>query len=1087
MSEALKAATIDVMDTLTATPRTTSAQRPTLQARARPTHIPLSSQQQRLWVLDRLAGSSAEYNGCNAWRLRGRLDAAALGRALTAVVARHESLRTHFADVDGTPSQVIDPPCPVDLPIEDVRAMGPEARAAAVQAAQRAEVTTPFDLARGPLFRARLLRLADDDHVLLHTCHHIVSDAWSQTLFHQELVERYAAEVEGRARVDAPLTVQYADYALWQREWLDASAVDASLAYWRRQLAGVPERLELPLDRPRPAEATYVAEQVCTIIPAAHLRALDRVGRRSRTTRFMQLLTAFGAVLARHSGQDDFVVGVPITSRPDVRLESLIGFFVNSLVLRMRPSLAQPLEVLLADVRQTTLEAYRHQDVPFERLVDALAPSRTLNASPVFQVLFALQNVPRAASRVPGLTIDPEPSPELRVRFDLEVHACPRGDEIAVTWLYNRALFDRWRIDQMARHFTRMVAALGEDASQCVGDVPLLDAAERRHLLDTWNATDTWLDTTPLAVHVAQQAARTPDAIAVSYEDEALSYAMLQRRVNGLARQLAARGVRVETRVGLCVPRTTDMAVAMLGAIAAGAAYVPLDPSFPDERLRFMVEDADVAIVVTAGDLSSRVPTGVSVLALTDVEADDPPPVDVPAQALLYVLYTSGSTGQPKGVAMPHAPLINLLAWRHATAPAPDRTLQYASLGFDASIHEMLAAWRSGGTVCIVSEAMRRDVMGLRALMAARGIGAAILPVVTAQCLADEWGLADEGEVSDVGALRELTTTGEALVLTPSLRAFGAARVLHNHYGPTETHVVTSHTLTGAADAWPDQPSIGTPIWNTRVYVLDSQLEPVPIGVTGELYLAGVMLARGYLRRPGATAARFVPDPHGASGTRMYRTGDQARWLPDGTLEFLGRNDGQVKIRGFRVELAEIAAALRRDPRVHDAVATVTGSGEQRRLIAYVVPVRDAAEGSADGPALGASLREMLREHLPEYTIPAWIGVVEAWPLTHNGKLDRAALPPPVWTTTAESRPPTRAEEVQLCAVLTEVLGVDRVGLDDNFFALGGDSLAAIHLVSRAHRAGLEISARDVFRCRTVEALAAAIVSRISERPGVRG
>ena len=1048
------------------------APRAALAAHRRPTPLPASYAQQRLWFLDQLEGTSTEYNGALALRLRGEVDVAGLTRAVNAVVARHESLRTHFSEVEGEPVQVVEARREVPVAVEDLRGAGETAVAAAI----RREVSAPFDLSTGPVLRVRLLRVGDAAHVLLCTTHHIASDGWSQGVFNRELGEAYEAAVAGRALRLAPLAVQYADFTLWQRAWLEAGALTEGLAYWTEQLAGVPERLALPTDRPRPPVQTFEAEEYRMTLPASTTSALRRVSQESQATLYMTLLAGFGVVLARHSGQEDIVVGSPVANRQDLHLEGLIGFFVNSLVLRLRVEPTLSFRGLLASVRQTALAAYQHQDVPFERLVEALAPPRSVNTPPVFQVSFAVQNAPREALRLSGLTVEPVAGAPRTVRFDLEVHVWEEGDALEVAWLYNRALFDAWRVAQLAQHYGRVLAAVSASPEQAVGEVALLTAAERAQVLERWQGPAA--EGAPLVLEQLEaQAARTPARVAVECGTESLTYGALNGRANQLARVLRARGAGPERVVGVAVERSVELVVALVGVLKTGAAYLPLDMTLPTARLRRMVAETVPTCVLTTQALAAQVPVPApyvldaaptladlcrqEVRNLTDAERLTP----LRPQHPIYILYTSGSTGVPKGVLNIQQSLVNHLLWMKAVyrINETDRVLQKTPHSFDVSVWELILPLISGGRLVMLPPGQHGDPVCLAETIVAQHVTTVhFVPSMLRAFLDDPVSARPLG-------LRRVLCGGEALpgaLQQRCLQRLGGVQ-LHNLYGPTETTIDVTAWTCGVSDG-AAQPPIGRPIWNTRVYVLDAGLELALVGVTGELYVAGAGVARGYVGQPGATASRFVADPYGGAGTRMYRTGDLGRWRADGTLEFLGRVDQQVKVRGFRIELEEIESTLRGAPGVAEAAVVVReDQPQQRRLVGYVLPIEQATLD-------GQGLRERVSATLPDYMVPAVIVLLQAWPLNANGKLDRNALPTPGTSSSSPSREPNTPQEQLMCRLFADVLRTKDVRVTDNFFGLGGDSIVSIQLVRRARAAGLTIAPRDVFQYQTVEGLAAA-------------
>ncbi|WP_166210640.1 non-ribosomal peptide synthetase [Cognatiluteimonas telluris] len=1035
--------------------------------------------QGRLWLLDQFEGAGAAYNMPGRIHLRGTIDVDALRRALDAIVARHEGLRAGFVHRDGKILQIPAPAAGgLAMPLDDLSGSSTEA----VEAILAKEARSGFDLTRGPLIRARLLRLAADEHVLLLTMHHIVSDGWSLQVFAGELAALYAAFQQGLPSPLAPLPIQYADYAAWQRSEFGSEAGQARLAWWKRQLAGAPAVLELPLDRPRGVRQSFRGAEVPFALDAKRTDALRALAKREGLTLFMVLHAGFSILLSRLSRQEDVVVGTPVANRRQSVLENLIGFFVNTLALRVQVRAGATVGEFLGTLKESTLAAFEHQDTPFDQLVESLNPARTASYNPLFQVMFALQNAPRREAILPGLDMRLEMGGSDTAKFDLTLTLQESDDEGGLEGALNFAsdLFDRETIERWSGHLHRIYDAIVEDPSRRIADLPLLSVAEHAMVVQAFNATRRDYPAGCLSHHLFEaQVLRCPDAIAVEAGDKQLTYAQLERRSNQLARHLRACGVGVDTPVGICVERGLDTAIGVLAILKAGGAYVPIDPDYPPDRVDWMLQDANPRVVLTHARLQPSLPlAGRRVILLDDDAAcvAEQPGEQLPGlpghgpEHLGYIIYTSGSTGRPKGVALPHRALVNLIHWHLEALRPARRVLQFASLSFDASFHELFAAWHDGGCIVIPDEEVRRDSRLLADFILARDIDKVILPVVMLHHLAERYG--DRPE--QFRGLREVLATGEQLKITPAVRQLfaqlGDAR-LHNHYGPSETHVVTAHTLPATPEAWPTYPSIGTPIANCRIYILDACGHPVPVGVVGEVWIGGVGVARGYLNRPELTSERFVADPYAdESGATMYRSGDLGRWHADGSIEYLGRNDHQLKIRGFRVEPGEVESRLLEHPSIREAV--VVGRSEtsgDRRLIAYLTV---GAEVGAD------ALREHVRSALPDYMVPAAFVVLAEMPLTPNGKLDRDALPAPdrAAVQVHAYEPPQGEVEGALVEAWQDLLRLERVGRNDNFFELGGHSLLALQAVSRAADAfGVELGLRDLFDRQTPASLAAFI------------
>ena len=1024
--------------------------------------LPLSFAQERLWFLDRLQPGGASYNVAPALRLRGVLDAAALERALGEVVRRHESLRTVFAQEDGAPVQVVRPFAGFALPVEAL-AGEPAAREAEARRRVADGAARPFDLAEGPLFRAALLRLGEDDHVLLLGMHHIVTDGWSTGVLFGELAALYAAYRDGTEPALAALPVQYADFAAWQREQLRGEVLDRQLAYWRARLAGAPALLELPTDHPRPAVQSQRGAAERAVLPPELLRRLRALGRGEGATLYMVLLAAFQLLLARYAGSDDVVVGSATAGRGRSETEGLIGFFASTLVLRTDLSGDPDFREVLRRVREATLGAWEHQDVPFERLVAELQPERSLSHSPLFQVSFALDESPPPPAGLPGLRAEPVGSGPGGTKFDLSLELGV-GEDGLRAWLgYCADLFEPGTVRRMLAHLRHVLEQVADDPGRRPSGLELLAGEERRTVLHAWGGTDRPEPAGP-CVHERFEAwaARAPGAPALAFAGRTLSYGELDGRANRLARWLRRRGVGPDARVGVCLERGPELVLAALAVLKAGGAYVALDPGQPPARVAAMLADAGAEVLLTQTSVRAVLPLPPHLCVLSvdaewdqaAAERDGPVRGGATPRSLAYVIYTSGSTGQPKGVAVEHAGLGNLCDW-HAAAfgvtPA-DRATQVASPGFDASAWEVWPYLSRGACVEVVPDAVRGDPAALRDWLVRRGVTLAFVPTPLAEpLLALEW--------PGGTALRRLLTGGDRLQARPPA---GLPFVLVNNYGPTECTVVATSGAVGAQGG--RAPSIGAPIHGVRCHVLDGALRPLPAGIAGELYVGGAQVARGYLAQPGMTAARFVPDPFASvPGARLYRTGDRTRWRADGTLEYLGRVDGQVKVRGFRIEPGEVEAVLRRCPGVDDCVVVVRDDAPGgRRLVAYVVG------GAEPGVA-----RAHLRDALPEYMVPAAVVAVDAFPLTPNGKVDRRALPAPAPAPAPGGRVPGTELEARLAGIWRELLGVEAVGVEDNFFDLGGHSLLLVRLQARlAADLGREVPVVDLFQFPTVRALA---------------
>ncbi|WP_033439095.1 non-ribosomal peptide synthetase [Saccharothrix sp. NRRL B-16314] len=1005
--------------------------------------LALSSAQRRLWILEQLRTGGTEYLISTVLRLHGPLDTAALRVALDGLVARHEVLRTRYTVVDGEPTQVVDDPGPVALSEVDLSALGVEAAEARLEAWTTHD-REPVDLARGPVLAATLARLADDEHVLLLTVHHIAFDEWSEQLLWRELDRHYTAAVAGEPVDLAPLPVQYADFAAWQRTATSGAALERQLGYWRGKLAGATP-LELPADRPRPPVRDVAGDQVPFVVPARDARVVTRLAREYGATPFMALLAAYTVLLARSSGRADVTVGTPVANRDRPEVQDLIGMFLNTLVLRVDLSGDPSFREVLKRVKETALEAYAHQDMPFERLLEELDVERDPARTPLFSTMFLWEEAGAGQRRLGGLRTSPLSVGENTAKFDLTVAVAERADgALAGAVNYATALFDRGTAERLAQRFVTLIAGIAGSPDTPIGELPVLPPAERRQLLQEWTDTAAAYPTGTLASLFEQQVARTPDALALSFEGERATYAELNARANRLAHHLIGAGVGPESIVGVRRERGAGLVVALLAVLKAGGAYLPLDPDYPADRLDYMTADAGAAIVLTDTDPP-----------LPDDLPDHDPAVVVHPDHPAYVIYTSGSTGRPKGVVVAHRAIVNRLHWMQDAyrLDATDRVLQKTPHSFDVSVWEFFWPLLTGAALVVARPGGHRDPRYLADLITAERITTLhFVPSMLRAFLTEPF--------TALPSVRRVICSGEALpadLVDAARERIGGE--LHNLYGPTEAAVDVT-----AARCEPGAPvTIGRPIANTRTYVVDEALRPVPVGVPGELLLGGVQLARGYLGRPGLTAERFVPDPFDpAGGQRLYRTGDLVRYLPDGSIDYLGRLDHQVKIRGHRVELGEIEAVLREHPDVAAAAAAV----HEGTLVGYVVQRPDAdLDVSAVGSFLGG--------RLPAVMVPgAWV-VLDALPLTASGKTDRSALPAPDRTRAAgEYTAPRTDTERAVVDALAAALGVTRIGVHDRFFDLGGDSIRAIRAIGSLRADGLDLSVQDVFTHQTAAELA---------------
>ena len=1020
--------------------------------------LPLSFAQQRLWFIDQFDKGSAAYNMTGALRLGGALDAPALDRALAAVVRRHETLRTLIRSAEGEAEQIVTDAPFAGMVRRDLSAYPAPEREAALRALLAAEGRKPFDLASQPPLRALLVRLGAQEHVLLATLHHIAADGWSVGLLIQELAALYGAFAQGRPSPLPPLPVQYADFARWQRHCLGGAALEDQLAYWRTALQGAPELLELPGDRSRPPQQTFRGGVARFRIGEALTQSLRQLGREHGATLFMTLLSAYAVLLGRLGGADDIVVGSPVANRNRRETEELIGFFVNTLPLRVDLSGDPDFVELLRRTRGACLEAYAHQDIPFEHLVEELAPARDLAHAPLFQVVFALQNAAAQEVEFPGLTTEFLEVETGTAKFDLTLAMEERGGELAGALEYNADLFDPASAARMARQLQMLLAGLVADPRQPVTLLPLMEAAEKERLLSGWNATAAAIPDSDVAALFLETAARFPERPALLAPEGELSYQQLADRAQRLAAALIVRGLLPGDIVGIHMERGPEAVTALLGILLAGGVYLPFDEAWPEERRRFVVADARPRLCIVDGgdELAELVPS----VRFDALDAPAATPVTVDADAPAYVMYTSGSTGRPKGVLVPHRGIVRLVRNAGAQELAPrDRLLQTGSLAFDASTLEIWCALLNGAALHVPAREALLEPGGIGRLLAEHGITAMFLTTgLFNRCIDDDPAM--------FRGLRRVWTGGESASPSHMARLLDACPdlELYNAYGPTENSTFTTTHRVRRQDAAGPIP-LGRPIANTRVHVIDRRDNLVPVGVPGEICTAGAGLALGYLNRPELTARTFTPLP-AAGEALVYRTGDVGRWRADGALEFLGRTDDQVKIRGFRIEPGEIEAALLRLPDVREAVVMAREeSPGDRRLAAWIVP-------AAEAPTV-ETLRAGLRAALPDYMIPADFVFLAAFPLTSSAKIDRRALPAPCRRTAEEQHAPPQTERQRILAtVWQETLGWENIGIHDNFFTVGGDSIKAIQVAARLNRLGLKAEIRDIFRSPTIAELA---------------
>ncbi len=1048
-----------------------------IEPRTHSEQLPLSWAQERLWFLNQLEGTSATYNMPAALSITGNLVIKALEQALSEIINRHEVCRTSFRTVNGTPTQVIHPNSTINIDVVDLQQYPEPQRETILEQLIQEEATTPFDLEVAPLIRCKLWQLDTTDYVLVLTMHHIVSDGWSMGILIEELSSLYQASCAGEPSPLPELAIQYADFAKWQRQWLSPEILESQLNYWKEALEDAPELLQLPTDYPRPHIQSYQGSSADFSLSSEISSKLQQLSRNSGTTLFMTLQAAFATLLYRYSGQSDILIGSPIANRNRREIERLIGFFVNTLVLRTRFEDNPSFQELLTQVRETTLRAYEHQDVPFEQVVGALQPERSLSHAPLFQVMFVLQNAPMGKLDLPGVSLSQFNQQSTVAKFDLTLSMRETDQGLVGTWEYNRDLFDGSTIARMATHFQNLLSAIVENPQISVGELPLLSEEERHQLLVSWNDT-TSVYPKEKCIHqlVSEQVEKTPDAIAVVFGQEQLTYQQLNQRANQLARHLQTMGVGPEVLVGICVERSLEMVVGLLGILKAGGAYVPLDPNYPGQRLSYMLADSGVEVLLTQSSLLKSLPQNQAQVVCLDSDwpaieqySGDNLDVGVHSENLAYVIYTSGSTGQPKGVLVEHKNLVHSttarLSYYNDTLHG---FLLLSSVAFDSSVAGIFWSLCCGGSLIVPRQNYLLEPLSIAKFIAKYQVSHLLcIPSYYAQLL-------DHNSRQQLATLSTAIVAGESCPktlleltnqLVPNVSIF-------NEYGPTEATVWSSvySSQDKESESWLP---IGRPIANTQIYILDKHLEPVPIGVPGELYIGGDGLARGYLNRPELTKEKFITNPFCNSfSERLYKTGDLARYLPDGNIEFLGRIDNQVKIRGFRIELGEIEAVLSSHPDIQQTVVIATEDiPGNKRLVAYIV---------VDESLTTSQVREFLKEKLPDYMVPSVFVTLDTLPLTPNGKVDRFALPAPdvAFSQSSDFLAPKTESQIRIASLFAEILGLhpESISLDDSFFELGGHSLLATKLMFRIREAlEVNLSLRALFDYPSVSDLASAI------------
>ncbi|MEH2342111.1 MAG: amino acid adenylation domain-containing protein [Nostoc sp.] len=1046
---------------------------------------PLSFAQQRLWFLAQLEPNSPFYNIPGAVRLQGQLDLGALQQSFNEIISRHEALRSNFQTREGQAISVISETVPLILPIFDISELPLNQQEAEVKQQASQEAQKPFDLNSDLLLRAKLLRLSKQEHILLLTMHHIVSDGWSIGVMVRELATLYQAFCNGQPSPLPALPIQYVDFAVRQRQWLQGEVLETQISYWLKHLENAPKVLELPTDHPRPAIQTFRGATYLFKLSKELSASLNKLSQQQGSTLFMILLAGFQTLLWRYTGKEDIVIGSPIANRNRTEIEGLIGFFVNTLALRTNLAGNPSFEELLKRVREVALGAYAHQDLPFELLVEQLQPQRDLSYTPLFQVMFVLQNAPMSALELPGLTLTPLESNSDSAKFDLTLQMTETEEGLVGSLEYNTDLFEEKTIHRMAGHLQTLLEGVVANPQQHLSELPLLIDSERHQLLREWNNTEVEYSQ-QLCIHqlFEAQVERTPDSIAVVFEDQQLTYCELNTRANQLAHYLQALGVKPEVLVGICVERSLDMVIGLLAILKAGGAYVPLDPMYPPERLAFMLENADIFVLLTHKRLAERLSKYKGDVICFDADCEtiaqqsrENQVSGVTPDNLMYVIYTSGSTGKPKGAGVYQRSFANLMNWfvTEFDFTCNDRVLLLSSLSFDLTQKNIYAPLLVGGELHLLSSGCYDAAQIAESVCNKQ--------VTWLNCTPSAfYPLIDQGDKSLCmkKTLKYVFLGGEPISISRLkvwLDSVPCKTQIVNTYGPTECTDICAAYRVAQPEQWLEKlVPIGKPIYNAKVYILDEKLKPLPVGMVGELYVGGEGVGRGYINNIDLTLAKFVSDPFSNKpGARLYKSGDLARYLADGNIEYLGRIDHQVKIRGFRIELGEIEVAINQYPAVKETVVVVSEeSVNSKRLVAYVVPQKEQTLAIPE-------LRSFLESKLPPYMVPSAFVSLEALPLTPNGKVDRKALPVP-----DTARPelgkelvaPRNFVEAKLAEIWTEVLGVDKVGIFDNFFELGGDSILAIVVITRANQAGLKLAVKQLFQHQTVAGLASVAVAK---------